>query len=321
MYGKRILFFDPDTKTCKAAARALTATSSDVDVATNLYDMRLLLDAGSYDLIMASHDQESREPSGMMELFDTVREQHPSTLFVLHATESTQDYMPMLQKRHYLRNLIAKNEDPLEPEELIVTAEKLLRNDIFGINKYLRWGVEPLSITLRESQKKADYVRQVTDYADTLGCNSRTVELVNAIVDELVTNAIFNAPVDAEGNAKYRHHKRSESLVLSDDEVATLQFACDGDFIAISSSDPFGSLKQDTVIEYLNRCLVKGPKQMSEDSGGAGLGLYRVFQSVSKFVINLDPGRRTEVISLIDLRLSMKQFRLATKSFHCFVAS
>lgn len=321
MHGKRILFFDPHTKTCKAAARALTATGSEVDVATDLECLRRHLESGCYDLIMAAHDQELREPTGMLELFDKVKASAPATLFVLHATESTQDYMPLLQEREYLRNFIAKNEDPLEPEELIVTAEKLLRNDIFGINKYLRWGVEPLSITLRESQKKADYVRQVREYAASLGCSSRTVELVSGIADELVTNTIFNAPVDAEGNARYRHHKRSEALVLSDEEAGTLQFACDGDFIAVSSSDPFGSLKQDTVIEYLNRCLVKGPKQMSEESGGAGLGLYRVFQSVSKFVINLAPGARTEVISLVDLRLSMKEFRLATKSFHCFVGA
>jgi hypothetical protein len=44
-----------------------------------------------------------------------------------------------------------------------------------------------------------------------------------------------------------------------------------------------------------------------------------VFKSLSKFVINIDPGRKTEVICLIDLRLSMKRFRQAAKSFHIFV--
>ena len=102
-----------------------------------------------------------------------------------------------------------------------------------------------------------------------------------AIVDELVTNAIFNAPRDADGKAKYRKLHRSEELVLADDEAATLQFACDGDFIAVSTVDPFGSLDQDTVIDYLNRCLVKGPQQMSDDSGGAGL--YRGLHAGYRF--------------------------------------
>jgi len=44
-----------------------------------------------------------------------------------------------------------------------------------------------------------------------------------------------------------------------------------------------------------------------------------VFQSLSKFVINVDPGHRTEVICLIDLRLTMKRFRQQAKSFHIFI--
>ncbi len=320
MYGKRILFFDPDKKTCRSAARALSATGSSVAIATTREEVVAQSAEGAFDLVMACYDEQVRSPPDLLATMDAMKAAHPETVFVLHATESTEDYMPLLQLRPYLRNIIAKNEDPLEPEELIVTAEKLLRKDMFGINKYLRWGVEPLSIKVCESNQKQRYVAEVVDYAETLGCNSRTVELVSGIVDELVTNAIFNAPVDKSGHSKYRALKRSEHLVLADEEAATLQFACDGDFIAVSSRDPFGSLDQNTVIEYLNRCLVKGPKQMSEESGGAGLGLYRVFNSVSKFVINLEPGKRTEVISLIDLRLSMKQFRLAAKSFHCFVS-
>jgi hypothetical protein len=320
MHGKRILFFDPDKKTCRSAARALSATGSEVAVASDRVTLREHMGMGRFDLVMACYDEEVRSPPDLLEAFDIIRSESPETVFVLHATEPAEDYLPLLQSRPYLRNLIAKNEDPLEPEELIVTAEKLLRKDIFGIHKYLRWGVEPLSLQVCESQRKQAYVGQVVDYATTLGCNSRTIELVSAIVDELVTNALFNAPTDGEGNSRYRDLKRSEHVVLSDSDAATLQFACDGDFIAVSTRDPFGSLQHETVIEYLNRCLVKGPRQISDDSGGAGLGLYRVFKSVSKFVVNLDPGKQTEVICLIDLRLSMKQFRLATKSFHCFVS-
>lgn len=321
MRGKSILFFDPDKKICKGAARALSATGSEVRVAHTHADLATQLEAASYDLIMSCYDEEVRKAPELLECFDRYKERSPSTLFVLHTTESSEDYMPLLRSRPYLRNLIAKNEEPLEPDELIVTAEKLLRKDIFGLNKYLRWGVEPLSLRINVAHDKSAYLAKVVDYANALGCNSRVVDLINGIADELITNALFNAPVDKDGNAKYRHLKRNEDLRLSDEESATLQFACDGDFIAVSSSDPFGSLDESTVIDYLNRCLSKGPQQISEESGGAGLGLYRVFQSVSKFVVNLEPQKQTEVISLIDLRLTMKQFRLAAKSFHCFVAS
>jgi hypothetical protein len=65
--------------------------------------------------------------------------------------------------------------------------------------------------------------------------------------------------------------------------------------------------------------MVKSPHQISEASGGAGLGLFRMFQSLSKFVVNISPGKKTEVVALVDLRVTMKQFRAAAKSFHIFI--
>src|SRR5262249_51241794 len=98
-----------------------------------------------------------------------------------------------------------------------------------------------------------------------------------------------------------------------------LLFACDGDYIGIAQIDPFGALTQDTVVGYLTRCLAKGPDQIEDKSGGAGIGLYRVFKSLSKFIINIYPGRRPEVIARIDPRLTMKKFKQFPKSFHIFV--
>jgi hypothetical protein len=318
MQGKEILFFDSDRSTCRVAERALNATGSSVRVVSQAKDFQRFLSDGPYDLLMASYDEVRAEPA-ILDWMSAFHREHPGARLVLHTTEPTEEYLSVLKERRHIRNLIAKNSDPLEPDELIVTAEKLLRQDLFGLQKYLRWGVEPLTLTIAESRRKPEYVAQVVDYAASLGCSSRTVELTESIVDELVTNAIFNAPRNEDGTARYRDLHRSESVTLEEHERATLQFACDGDFIAVSTLDPFGALDQDTVVDYLHRCFSKGPRQISEESGGAGIGLYSVFQSVSKFVINLAPRKKTEVISLIDLRLSMKQFRQAVKSFHFFV--
>jgi hypothetical protein len=112
--------------------------------------------------------------------------------------------------------------------------------------------------------------------------------------------------------------RERQPLALEPHEHGVLELACDGNFIGIAQRDPFGSLTQETIVSYLNRCLVEpGPL---DSTAGAGIGLYRVFQSLSKFVVNIEPGRRTEVIALLDLRLNMKKFRHAPKSFHIFIA-
>jgi hypothetical protein len=318
--GRRILFYDPDHKVRRIAERALLATQSDVDLADDEDDVVTRTDKVKYDLLMVNFDPPIAGDPKWARFFDRLHAASPQTCLVMHATARTENYLPIMAERTYLRNLIAKNDEPLDPDELIVTSSKMLRKDLFGLDKYLMWGVEPYRVDIVESRFKMDYVHQVADYARRLGCNERVVEMVETVVDELVTNAIYNAPRDQVGNAKYAKMSRREPVVLEPHEVGTLEFACDGNHIAVSQSDPFGALTHDTIVSYLNRCLVKGPQQISDASGGAGIGLYRVFQSLSKFIINIEPGVRTEVISLIDLRLSMKQFRQLPKSFHIFVA-
>lgn len=320
MRDKRILFFDPDPRARRVAERALAATGSVVRSAVDIGELSSLLDDGQgWDLVMASFDPPLRDDPAWVERLQSFEARWPRTKMVLHSTAPTEDYLPLLATRPFLRNIIAKNDDPLEPDELIITAEKLLRQDLFGLQKYLLWGVEPYRVEIRDSRLKQDYIQEVATYAQSLGCNERVIELVETVADELITNAIYNAPRTPEGEPKYARRSRREPVVLADNEVGTLEFACDGDYIAIAQIDPFGALTQDTVVSYLNRCLVKGPEQLSEASGGAGIGLYRVFQSLSKFIINVDPGKRTEVICLLDLRLTMKRFRQAAKSFHIFI--
>jgi hypothetical protein len=320
MQHKRVLFFDPDPRAVRVAERALKATGSAVTALRGLRELEAALEGGSWDLVMIGID-EPLEPSGQLAtVLEHSGTRFPDTRVILHATGPTEEYIPLLRERPALSNMIAKNDEPLEPEELIITAEKLLRQDLFGLQKYLLWGVEPFSIPIRDSTKKLDYVGEVASYARSLGCSERSIELIETIVDEVVTNAIYNAPRDAEGNPRYAKRSRREPVRLEDHEVGELQFACDGDYIAIAQIDPFGALTRDAIVTYLSRCLTKGPADsFSDASGGAGIGLYRVFKSLSKFVINIDPGRKTEVICLIDLRLSMKRFRQAAKSFHIFV--
>ncbi len=320
MRGKRILFYDPDPRARRIAERALNATGSIVELATTADQLMEYIEADRYDLMMINFDPPIRHDRRWIQTFDTLESRWPDTKLVLHTTATTEDYLPLMERRRFVRNMIATTERPLKPEEFIITAEKLLRQDLFGLQKYLLWGIEPFRLRIEESRRKREYIREVANYAALLGCNQRSVEMIETVTDELVTNAIYNAPRTADGKPKYAKLSRRKPVVLEPHEVGELQFACDGDYIAIAQVDPFGSLTQDTVVSYLNRCLVKGPDQLSDASGGAGIGLFRVFQSLSKFIINIEPGKRTEVITLIDLRLSMRRFRRASKSFHIFIS-
>lgn len=320
MRGKQILFQDPDPKALRVAERALNATGSSVSLIESPADVRSALENTRYDLLMLNLDSLMSHDAGWLDSLSALDMRWPRTPLVLHTIASTEKYLPLMAGRSFLRNMIAKRGDPLEPDELIITAEKLLRQDLFGLQKYLLWGVEPYCVPISDSTRKQGYIRTVSDYATLLGCNARLIEMIETVVDELVTNAIYNAPRKQDGTPKYAQLSRRETVVLEQQEVGELQFACDGSYIAIGQRDPFGALTRDTVVSYLTRCLDKGPNQLSDRAGGAGIGLYQVFQSLSKFIINIDPGHRTEVICLIDLRVNMRRFHQTPKSFHVFIA-
>jgi hypothetical protein len=320
MRGKQVLFQDPDPKALRVAERALNATGSAVSLIESPAGVRTALASTRFDLLMLNLDSLMREDASWLDSLSALDTHWPRTPLVLHTIASTEKYLPLMAGRSFLRNMIAKRGDPLEPDELIITAEKLLRQDLFGLQKYLLWGVEPYCVPIADSTRKQRYIRTVSDYATLLGCNARVIEMIETVVDELVTNAIYNAPRRQDGTPKYAQLSRREAVVLEQDEVGELQFACDGSYIAIAQRDPFGALTRDTVVSYLTRCLDKGPNQLSDTSGGAGIGLFQVFQSLSKFIINIDPGHRTEVICLIDLRLNMRRFHEVPKSFHVFIA-
>src|SRR5439155_4525361 len=110
-----------------------------------------------------------------------------------------------------------------------------------------------------------------------------------------------------------------EEGVPAEREKIEVTYCCDSKTLAVATSDPFGSLTRTQGLEYLARCFKKQEEQVVISSGGSGLGFYLMFDAVSKLVVNISPGRRTEVIGLIDIRGSFKEFTSRSKSFNLFV--
>jgi hypothetical protein len=95
-----------------------------------------------------------------------------------------------------------------------------------------------------------------------------------------------------------------------------LSYACDGDYIALSVRDPFGSLRSKTVVEYLRSCYEGQAGSLNSEKGGAGRGLHQIVEGSDFTVFNLKKGHQTEVISLFSLDASRSGE--STPRFHIF---
>src|SRR5262249_35160026 len=149
-----------------------------------------------------------------------------------------------------LTNLVAKDIE-IFAEEMVITVEKILRRDIFGMEKYLTWGIQPVEEIVGDSARKNDHLAHFEEFCNDLGLNTRLIGLAKGVVDEFLMNAVYNAPVDEHGRHIYSKLPRTERVVLTGRAQALFQYACDGRYLAMAVSDNFGTLTKETILQYL----------------------------------------------------------------------
>lgn len=296
-------------------ARVLRRTLGDAPVAGDLPE---LLGAGGLPVLAVHPDGLSDvERAALLEqLVSTVRQ--PLLLVLSHPLSAAE--MSTLLASEALQNLVTIHGSGVDAADLLTTLQKLRRNDIFGLDKYFRWGVEPQRTLIHASHQRADALLQIDAYAATLGLSSRLRSLIGIVADEFITNALYNAPITPDGVRRFADRSRTVPVELPLKHAIELGFTCDGERFGLSSTDPFGSLTARRVQENLARGLRRGGDQVVEGSGGAGVGLYRILDSVSHFVVNIEPGHRTELIGLLDVRGSYRNLASKGKSLNLFVS-
>ena len=97
------------------------------------------------------------------------------------------------------------------------------------------------------------------------------------------------------------------------------RWASDGRYFAVSVEDQFGALAKAAIVDHVQRARnERGRPRGASEAAGAGLGLYFIVSSVTRFIANVDPGKRTEVIGLFDLRQGGRDGDACARSLHVF---
>jgi hypothetical protein len=203
---------------------------------------------------------------------------------------------------------------PILGEELLATIQKLRRNEVFGLEKYVAWGAEVRSYTLGDARERDDAVATMARDVIGVGLSDRIGSLVSVIADELIANALYVAPLD-DRKQRYRvGEARESSRTLRGRDVVTVRWATDARYLAIEVRDRWGSLDPRGVASRL----VSG--KASATSGEAGMGLALAYACCNQLVIDLEPAVMTEVIALLDVRYKPTELGRSA-SFHTFVAA
>lgn len=303
-----ILIVHPDRKTQRIVQRILGVTGYRVDVADDL-EQAIRLIAHVTPVLVVVDGSAVMAPNAE-ELLATARARGAEACMTLLGTAQL-DHVPKILGLGAITNLLV-HPMPVLAEELTVTAQKLMRDDLFGAEKYLLWGTRLHATTLTRASQRSHIVGELADQVRALGQSARVASMAMLVADELISNAVHNAPVDAHGIHYRADLPRDGELELDARHQVTLRWGCDARYLAIEVNDTFGSLPRDTILTALAK------NDVRESGGGAGMGIALAYRSCDHLVFNLSPGKRTEIIALIDVRYPPTE-RMPASSYNVFV--
>jgi hypothetical protein len=188
--------------------------------------------------------------------------------------------------------------DELE-EGVFVTAQKLLTGDIFGIEKYLPEGTPVHYERLRDFEGRGKAIQTVLDFAETAKMRRQVRSAIGQVCEELLMNALYDAPVDDEGRAIFAEVDPHDRTKMRTPRPVSIRYAATDDMFAVAVRDRFGRLAKNTILAYIEKC-IHSPNQIDRKTYGAGLGLYLVANAAATYVVNVAYGIATEVVCTFD---------------------
>ncbi|MGK0361197.1 MAG: hypothetical protein ACI9U2_003515 [Bradymonadia bacterium] len=186
----------------------------------------------------------------------------------------------------------------------------------FGIQAHLPWGARVIEFGIAASDEKDRVFGHIERFMASIGMRGRLVEHAQALADEMLMNAIYDAPIDRKtGDPKYANQRRADRVALMPTERPMFSFGSHGQRLVMGVRDPFGALTAQTLKNYIRKGLRRGSDQIEHKEGGAGLGLFLLFDGLNSISVNIDPGRATEFIGVINIRGSLRESRQTPKAF------
>jgi len=181
------------------------------------------------------------------------------------------------------------------------------------LSELFTWGATSVKFRPRTTSDRDQAVAEISALSERAGAQPRVQKRIAEVAHEMLMNAMYDAPVNEDGIARYAHD-RKQDVALADGEAPTLRFATDGLHVALQVVDPFGGLTRKHVIDGIQRG--RSSSSLDTTNGGAGLGLYQIYSLSTVLLIDIAPRKHTSVTSFFDLDVAPREARAMPVSLH-----
>ncbi|MGK5094069.1 hypothetical protein WDW89_18900 [Deltaproteobacteria bacterium TL4] len=309
--NKRVLLAETDKKQQIVAKMALGGTGVQLDIVSSYDEGLKCLEEHTYDVICSDAE--------LIELTSYALKHQPKVKTVFMTSDDASSYLKVLREHPHISNIVSRNDEDrtFTLKNIIITVSKMINEDLFGLEKYLSWGVEVQSQPILGSEERRELNLDMVDYFEQLGVRRPILRKCSMVAEELLMNAIYDAPVDSRGHALYNHLPRTVAIELKKEEQGIFRYACDGVLLAVSVEDPFGAFHRTTILAYLESCYKGEAGSLNTNKGGAGRGLFQIIETAELVVFNVKSSIRTEVIAIFNIDPDKPKSTKKT-SFHYF---
>lgn len=309
--GGRALFLESNQKQQLMARMAVGGTGIELDIAGDENQASEFLQSKEYDLLFC----EDRYIRFLKHAWADGKAKN----YVLLTTKDMQSNLEALKDLPFVDHVVSfeTQDRSAMVKTILITLTKVLTRDFFGVEKYLSWGAAIESKQVANSKDRLKLRTDMEEHFAAMGVRRSFLDRMSTVSEELLMNAVYDAPVDGFGKPLHNYTSRKEEIQLESHQESTFRYGSDGNILAISVTDPFGSLSKDTIHHYL-LSNYRGDLEHNEAAKkGAGRGLHQIIENSDLTIFNVRKGQRTEVICLFYLDRSTREGRPSLHYFFC----
>jgi hypothetical protein len=273
-----------DAMAIEAVSRLLSAVSSGAEIHGGNHLPTVLESTSTEGLRFLVVDAVHATPAALEKLFRG----YPNAAVVVACDRIDDGLLTSAMRFPGLLGFVGRTAGQLRIWELAYLARRVLAptEPVPGSYELLNWGASTVSFRPRTTKDLEQTVAGVEAVAFGFGIPRKSAVVAASAARDLLTNAMYEAPVDDRGRARYAAQK-GQPITLEDREVPTLRLTVDGSFVALDCLDSYGRLAPSRVFVSLlkNRPANNHP----------GSGLWKLFTSSTILRVEVVVGQLTQV--------------------------
>lgn len=281
--ASRILIVDDEIDFLDIMSEFLEDEGYDTSTAINGNDALSIIKQQEFTLIISDINMPGMKG---FELLHEVSKLYPECKRMLITAYDVRDYLN-LAKDYNIGNIMTKTA-PFNFDELRILIKNIISEDIFGLEKYIHGPIQKSIV--KTSNDIMSINQQVIDFMT----NDRHKRKFRQALGEIVINAFFYGARNERGDMK---HAWDFNVELNRKEEVVVCWGKDDEKAAVSVTDQKGRLSKKDILYWLERNTTKGENGLSiglTDCHGKGLFITR--ETLDRLIINIHPGKKTEII-------------------------